>query len=302
MKSLLIASIPSPSQSEWHLGPLPLRGYALSILLGIVIAVWLTTRRMKARGQDPELVYDITLWAVPFGIIGGRLYHVISSPRAYFGEGGNPIKALYIWEGGLGIWGAIALGAVGAWIGCRRAGVKFSTFADAVAPGLLIAQATGRLGNWFNQELFGGPTTAPWGLEIDDAHMPPGFESGTLFHPTFLYELVWCLAAAFLLLYLDRKLKFRPMQMFFLYVAIYTLGRLWIEMLRIDEAEMVLGLRLNVWTSLLVLLGGTIAFVLAGRREVTPNSIPEDQDMEVLVSEVEEPVLLETDEKMERED
>lgn len=266
MKSVLLASIPSPSQAEWYLGPIPLRGYALSILAGIVIAVWLTIRRFKARGEDPEVVYDITLWAVPFGIIGGRLYHVISSPRAYFGEGGDPIKAFYIWEGGLGIWGAIALGAVGAWIGCRRANVKFSTFADAVAPGLLIAQATGRLGNWFNQELFGGPTTLPWGLEIDDAHLPAGFESGTLFHPTFLYELLWCLAAAALLLYLDRKIKFRPMQLFFLYIALYTLGRLWIEMLRIDTAEMVLGLRLNVWTSILVLVGGTLAYIWAGRR------------------------------------
>lgn len=266
MKSVLLASIPSPSQAEWYLGPIPLRGYALSILAGIVIAVWLTIRRFKARGEDPEVVYDITLWAVPFGIIGGRLYHVISSPRAYFGEGGDPIKAFYIWEGGLGIWGAIALGAVGAWIGCRRANVKFSTFADAVAPGLLIAQATGRLGNWFNQELFGGPTTLPWGLEIDAAHLPAGFESGTLFHPTFLYELLWCLAAAALLLYLDRKIKFRPMQLFFLYIALYTLGRLWIEMLRIDTAEMVLGLRLNVWTSILVLVGGTLAYIWAGRR------------------------------------
>lgn len=271
MKSVLLASIPSPSQAEWYLGPIPLRGYALSILAGIVIAVWLTIRRFKARGEDPEVVYDITLWAVPFGIIGGRLYHVISSPRAYFGEGGDPIKAFYIWEGGLGIWGAIALGAVGAWIGCRRANVKFSTFADAVAPGLLIAQATGRLGNWFNQELFGGPTTLPWGLEIDDAHLPAGFESGTLFHPTFLYELLWCLAAAALLLYLDRKIKFRPMQLFFLYIALYTLGRLWIEMLRIDTAEMVLGLRLNVWTSILVLVGGTLAYIWAGRR-----TLPED--------------------------
>lgn len=266
MKSVLLASIPSPSQAEWYLGPIPLRGYALSILAGIVIAVWLTIRRFKARGEDPEVVYDITLWAVPFGIIGGRLYHVISSPRAYFGEGGDPIKAFYIWEGGLGIWGAIALGAVGAWIGCRRANVKFSTFADAVAPGLLIAQATGRLGNWFNQELFGGPTTLPWGLEIDAAHLPAGFEPGTLFHPTFLYELLWCLAAAALLLYLDRKIKFRPMQLFFLYIALYTLGRLWIEMLRIDTAEMVLGLRLNVWTSILVLVGGTLAYIWAGRR------------------------------------
>ena len=142
----------------------------------------------------------------------------------------------------------------------------------------------------------------PWGLEIDDAHLPAGFESGTLFHPTFLYELLWCVAAAFLLLYLDRKLKFRPMQLFFLYVAIYTLGRLWIEMLRIDQAEMVLGLRLNVWTSLLVLLGGTAAFVLAGRRDATADPSGDDQDASIKGVEVEEPVLLETDEKVDRED
>lgn len=181
--SLIGTSIPSPSESVWYLGPFPLRAYALAILLGIAVAVWLTSKRMVARGGTAENVYDISMWAVPFGIVGGRLYHVISSPRAYFGEGGNPIKALYIWEGGLGIWGAIALGAVGAWIGARRAGVKFGDFADAVAPGLLIAQAIGRLGNWFNQELFGGPTTLPWGLEIDDAHLPAGFESGTLSTP-----------------------------------------------------------------------------------------------------------------------
>lgn len=262
----LAASIPSPSQSVWYLGPFPLRAYAIFILLGIFIAAWMTTKRVVKRGGTADQVYDVTLWAVVFGIIGGRLYHVISSPRAYFGEGGNPIKALYVWEGGLGIWGAIALGAVGAWIGCKRSGLKFTTFADGVAPGLLVAQAIGRLGNWFNQELFGAPTTLPWGLEIDDAHLPAGYESGTLFHPTFLYELVWCLLAAALILWLEKKRDFKPGQVMWLYVMLYTVGRVWIEMLRIDNAELILGVRLNVWTSIILFVVGLVGFVIAGRR------------------------------------
>jgi len=184
----LPAAIPSPSQSVWNLGPLPLRAYALAILAGIVAALWITQRRMAERGGPAERVVDIAFWAVPFGIVGGRVYHVVSSPQAYFGEGGDPWRAFAIWEGGLGIWGAIALGAVGAWIGCRRHNVRFASFADVVAPGLLVAQAIGRLGNWFNQELFGGPTQLPWGLEIDPAHRPPQYAGFETFHPTFLYE------------------------------------------------------------------------------------------------------------------
>ena len=149
----LPASIPSPSQGVWYLGPIPLRAYALSILLGIVVALWMTSRRFVARGGDADTVWEIGFWAVPFGIVGGRIYHVLSSPDAYFGPDGNPGKIIAVWEGGLGIWGAIALGAVGAWIGCRRSGVRFSAFADSAAPALLVAQALGRLGNWFNQEL-----------------------------------------------------------------------------------------------------------------------------------------------------
>ncbi len=191
-------AIPSPPQSVWHLGPLPIRAYALAIMVGIVVAVWIARRRWAERGGDPDTVLEIAFWAVPFGIVGGRIYHVISSPDAYFGVGGDPVRALYIWEGGLGIWGAIALGAVGAWIGARRQGVSFAVFADVVAPALLVAQAIGRLGNWFNQELFGGPTTLPWGLRIDPTAptFPVGDPPGTLFHPTFLYELLWNLAAA----------------------------------------------------------------------------------------------------------
>jgi len=248
----------------------------LAILAGIFVAVWLTSKRLVARGGTVENVYDISFWAVIFGIIGGRLYHVISSPRAYFGEGGEPLKAFYIWEGGLGIWGAIALGAVGAWIGCKRAGVRFADFADSVAPTLLIAQAIGRLGNWFNQELFGKPTTLPWGLEIDDAHLPAGVASGTLFHPTFLYELLWCLAAAALLLWLDKRRNFKPGQVMWLYVVFYTLGRVWIEYMRIDTAEMILGLRLNVWVSLIVMAIGVIGFVVAGKRNNYVNAEAEN--------------------------
>ncbi|MBO9554417.1 prolipoprotein diacylglyceryl transferase [Cellulomonas sp.] len=262
----LATSIPSPSQGVWHLGPFPVRAYAFAILIGIVVALWMTRRRWVERGGDADTVLEISFWAVPFGILGGRLYHVITSPDAYFGEGGEPWRALAIWEGGLGIWGAVALGAVGAWIGCRRNGVRLAPFADALAPGLLVAQAIGRLGNWFNQELFGGPTSLPWGLQIDDAHLPPGYESGTLFHPTFLYEIVWNLAGAALLLWLDRRYRLGHGRVFWLYVVVYTTGRLWIELLRIDTAHHILGLRLNVWTSIIVGLGALVAFVVVGRR------------------------------------
>ena len=267
LEAALRAAIPSPSQGVWYLGPVPLRAYAIAILLGIVAAVLLTQRRWKERGGDPDQVVEIAFWAVPFGIVGGRIYHVITSPDAYFGEGGNPVKAFAIWEGGLGIWGAVALGALGAWIGCRRLGVRLTVFADALAPGLLVAQAIGRLGNWFNQELFGGPTTLPWGLRVDDAVAEAaGHAAGTLFHPTFLYELVWNLLGAVFLIWADRRFRLGHGRVFWLYVVVYTSGRLWIELLRIDPAHGFLGLRLNVWTSILVGLGALVAFVLVGRR------------------------------------
>ena len=262
----LQAAIPSPSQGVWYLGPFPLRAYALWILVGIVAATILTQRRFVERGGTADDVLEIAFWAVPFGIIGGRIYHVISSPAAYFGEGGDPWEAFAIWKGGLGIWGAVAFGALGAWIGCRRQGVKLPPFADALAPGLLVAQAIGRLGNWFNQELFGGPTTLPWGLEIDDRYLPAGYESGTLFHPTFLYEMLWNLAAAALLVWADRKWRMGHGRVFALYVVAYTTGRLWIEWLRIDPATMIGPFRLNVWTSIVVGLGALVAFVVLSRR------------------------------------
>jgi prolipoprotein diacylglyceryl transferase len=263
------ASIPSPPAdfSSFSLGPLTVHTYALCILAGIILALWMTSVRWKRRGLPEEAVWDIAIWAIPFGIIGGRLYHVVSSPDAYFGVNGDPSLIPQIWRGGLGIWGAVALGAVGAWIGCRRAGIKLSTFADVGVPGLLLAQAVGRWGNWFNQELFGSPTDRPWGLEIDanNANFPDGTAPGTLFHPTFLYESLWCLAGVVLLLALDKRFKLRGGRLFWLYAAYYTVGRLWIEILRIDDAEMItlfgVTQRLNVWTSVALLLFSVAMFI-----------------------------------------
>jgi prolipoprotein diacylglyceryl transferase len=262
----LAASIPSPSQGVWHLGFVPIRAYAFAILAGIVVAVLVCRARWVERGGNADDVLEIALWAVPFGIVGGRLYHVITTPEPYWGKDGNPVKALYIWDGGLGIWGAIALGAVGAWIGCRRLKVSYPAFADALAPGLLFAQAIGRLGNYFNQELFGRPTDLPWGLEIDPAHRPLGYEQYATFQPTFLYELVWNVAGGLFLIWLDRRFKLGHGRVFWLYVMIYTTGRVWIEALRIDDAEHILGLRLNIWTSIVVWVGALVAFIVVGRR------------------------------------
>jgi prolipoprotein diacylglyceryl transferase len=258
--------IPSPSRGTWYLGPFPVRAYALCILAGIAVAWWLGTRRYAERGGSPAAMVDITFWAVPFGIVGGRLYHVITSPDAYFGRGGNPLKALAIWEGGLGIWGAIALGALGAYIGARRAGVRFPPVADAVAPGILIAQGIGRLGNWFNQELFGAPTTLPWGLRVSDAvTRAAGYAPGTLFQPTFLYEMLWDFAGAAFLIWAGRRWHLRHGRTFALYVFVYCLGRIWIEYLRIDTAHTILGLRLNIWTAGIVGLVALAIFVWQGR-------------------------------------
>jgi prolipoprotein diacylglyceryl transferase len=273
----VLATIPSPTQGVWELGPLPIRAYALCIVAGIVVCAWITEKRWVARGGAPGDVVDIAVWAVPFGIIGGRLYHVISSPRAYFGEGGDPMRAFAIWEGGLGIWGAIALGGVGAWIACRRRGIPLPAFADALAPGLLVAQAIGRLGNWFNNELYGGPTDLPWALRIyewDGTGAVVGADGqpvvlGT-FHPTFLYELLWNLGAAAVVVWADRRYRLGHGRAFALYVATYCLGRLWIELLRTDPAETFFGVRINVFTSVIVGLLAVVYFVyMRGRpREV----------------------------------
>jgi prolipoprotein diacylglyceryl transferase len=258
-------SFPSPAEGVWHLGPLPVRAYALCIIAGIVVAVWLGERRWVARGGRAGDVTEIATWMVPFGIVGGRLYHVVTSPDAYFGDGGSPLHAFYIWQGGLGIWGAIALGGVGAWIGCRRRGIPLPVFADALAPGIVLAQAVGRLGNYFNQELFGRPTDLPWAVAIDAAHRPAGYADQATYHPPFLYELLWDVGVAALVIWADRRFRLGHGRAFALYVAAYTVGRGWIEALRIDPAHKVLGLRLNDWTSLLVLTGAVVYIVVSAR-------------------------------------
>jgi prolipoprotein diacylglyceryl transferase len=263
---MLLASFPSPAEGVWHLGPFPVRAYARCIIAGIAVALWLGERRWVARGGRRGDVTEIATWMVPLGIVGGRVYHVISSPQAYFGEGGDPVSALYIWEGGLGIWGAITLGGVGAWIGCRRRGIPLPAFADALAPGIVLAQALGRLGNYFNQELFGRPTDLPWAVEIEPAFRPDGLADQVTYHPTFLYELLWNVGVAALVIWADRRFRLGHGRAFALYVAAYTVGRLWIEALRIDPANDVLGLRVNIWVSLLVLAGAVAYLVVSARR------------------------------------
>ncbi|SDP31136.1 prolipoprotein diacylglyceryl transferase [Nakamurella panacisegetis] len=283
-----LADIPSPPRGVLHLGPLPLRAYAFCIIIGIVVGVLWGNRRFVARGGRPGRVTDIAVFAVPFGLIGGRLYHVITDNELYFRPGKNPWRAFAIWDGGLGIWGAIALGGFGAWLGCRYYKVPLSAFADSVAPGVIVAQAIGRLGNYFNQELFGAKTSLPWGLDV--YLRTPGGVAGTLaqcpavpefptdyikatptvlcgtYQPTFLYELLWNLLIAAVLVWADRKFRLGRGQVFWLYVAGYTLGRGWIEMLRIDTANHFLGLRINVFTSIIMFVVAVV--VLFVRRHV----------------------------------
>jgi prolipoprotein diacylglyceryl transferase len=276
---LIRSSIPSPTFSQFDIGPLTIHAYALSILLGILVAVLVTQRRWSERGGGVGEVADIATWAVPAGIIGGRIYHVISSPQRYFGAGGDPLEAFAIWKGGLGIWGAISLGAVGAWWGHRRLIKRrsarslptppFAAFADALVPGLLLAQAIGRWGNWFNIELFGRPTDLPWGLEVPPAFRPD--PSIATYHPTFLYESLWCLVAAAILVVLERRFQIGNGRLFLLYVAFYSFGRFWIELLRIDSANTIAGFRVNSWVSGILVL---LALILFARRARTSRSEP----------------------------
>lgn len=275
MIATTLASFPSPSEGVWQLGPVPVRAYALAIITGIVVAVWLGERRWRARGGRPGDVTEIATWMVPFGILGGRVYHVLTSPEPYFGAGGEPVRALYIWEGGLGIWGAITLGGVGAWIGCRRRGIPLPPFADALAPGIVLAQAIGRLGNYFNQELYGRPTDLPWAVEIGRDHRPPDLLDQATYHPTFLYELLWNVGVAALVIWADRRFRLGHGRAFALYVAAYTVGRFWIEGLRIDPANDVLGLRLNEWTSVLV-FAGAVAYLVVSARLRPGRETPEE--------------------------
>lgn len=276
MPPVVAAAIPSPDISSFSLGPLTIHFYALCILLGIAAAVWLTMRRWKDRGQDPDVLWDIVFWAVIAGIIGSRAYHVlITDPAGYFGPGADPLDALKIWEGGLGIMGGVLFGAGAAWLVSRKNNVPLWYFADAVAPSLLLAQGIGRWGNWFNQELFGKPTDLPWGLEIDPSsgNFPAGLPADTLFHPTFLYESLWNLAGVVILITLGKRLHLTHGRVFALYLVYYGVGRLLIELfLRIDPALLIAGQRVHVWTSLaLVLLGIALFVAISARMRRSPD-------------------------------
>lgn len=264
----LLNSIPSPDVSSFELGPIRVHFYALFILIGIALAIWIGSRRFKRRGGQAGMILDIALWAVPFGIVGGRIFHVLTHWDYYFYAGADLTKVFAVWEGGLAIFGALILGSVGALIGARTAGIKFLAFADAIAPGVLVAQAIGRIGNYFNNELFGLPTTLPWGLEISTANpaYPAGLPAGVLFHPTFLYELIWNLMGFAVLIWLDRKLKLGWGQMFAAYLITYSIGRAFIESIRIDPSDIFFGLRTNVWSAIFTIAIGVALFVWSRRR------------------------------------
>ncbi|MEY5146826.1 MAG: hypothetical protein RL224_1140 [Actinomycetota bacterium] len=260
--------IPSPEVSFIDIGIFRVHFYALFILTGIALATWIADRKLTSRGAPKGSMLDIALWAVPFGIIGGRIFHVITHPNDYFFEGADLLATVRIWEGGLAIYGAVSLGAVGVFIASRQLGLRFWSVADAVAPGLLIAQGIGRLGNYFNQELFGLPTTLPWGLQIPSSNpaYPVGLPEGLLFHPTFAYEMIWNLTGAAVLILLASRLNLQWGKVFAVYLMIYSIGRIWVEAIRIDPSEIILGLRLNIWSALIGLTLGIILFLVQSRR------------------------------------
>ncbi len=264
----LYLSIPSPDISFIELGPLRVHFYALFIIAGIILALLLTDARLKSRGAEPGLSLDISLWAIPFGIVGGRIFHVVTHPDDYFFPGADLLAVFRIWEGGLAIYGALMFGALGAFVGARQAGIRFTSYLDAVAPGVLLAQAIGRWGNYFNNELFGLPTDLPWGLEIDSNNpaYPAGLPDGVLFHPTFLYESIWSLAGVALLLAADRRFNLRWGKMLGLYLIYYSIGRVWIEAIRIDPSEIVLGLRVNIWSAIAGIAIGLAILVIQSQR------------------------------------
>ena len=279
----ILANIPSPPQGVWHLGPFPLRAYALCIIVGILVAMWMTQRRYVARGGNSDVVWDAAIVIIPAGIVGGRLYHVITDHQKYFCADCNPADALKITNGGLGIWGAVALGVFAIWVMFKIKKVPMAPFADAVAPGLILAQAIGRLGNWFNQELYGRPTDVPWALDIyyrinEAGEYAPvsGRSTGeviTSVHPTFLYELVWNVAVCLFLLWAQKAWKLGHGRVFALYVAGYTLGRFFVENMRSDEATMVFGLRINVIVSVVLFIVALVVFFKLPRGQETPAEV-----------------------------
>lgn len=267
----MVRSIPSPNPAwaQFQVGPLTVHIYALCILAGIITALLITQRRLSRRGAEPGVVLDIIIWAVPLGIIGARFYHVFTHIGDYFYPGANLWDVFAIWDGGNALYGSLIGGAVGAYIGCRRAGIRFWSFADALAPAMLVAQAIGRLGNYFNHELFGLPTTLPWGLEIESSNpkFPANLADGTLFHPLFLYEIIWNLAGVAILLLLERRLHLQWGKLFALYLIWYGLGRSWLEAIRIDPtSDGFVGIPANVWASFAAVALGVILFIVQTRR------------------------------------
>jgi prolipoprotein diacylglyceryl transferase len=266
----LLTAFPTPAQSALEIGPLTIHFYALCIITGISVAIWLGDKRFRAKAVNGKsVVSEVAITAVPVGIIGGRIYHVISSPSAYFGSEGNPLDAFKIWEGGLGIWGAISLGLFGAYLRYRSLQKRidlpsFAVFADALAPGILFAQAIGRFGNWFNGELFGRPLDTWWALDVPFKYRPFGYTEFESFHPTFLYEAIWCVLVAVVLLKFGNTLK--AGQVFAAYVFAYCFGRFFIELIRIDSANTIAGLRVNVWVSLIVGIGSALFFARGSRK------------------------------------
>jgi prolipoprotein diacylglyceryl transferase len=274
----MLAYIPSPSQGVWHIGSVPVRGYALCIIAGVIAAVVIGERRWVARGGTKGAVADVAGIAVPFGLLGARIYHVVTSPSQYLD---HPVEALYVWKGGLGIPGGILGGVLAGIIVCRRRGLSAGALADSIAPAVPVAQAIGRFGNWFNQELFGKPTTLPWGLEIDPDNRDavPGAEA---YHPTFLYEALWNLGVAGIVIWADRRWRLGHGRAFALYLALYALGRVWIEALRIDDASRFFGLRLNDYVAAAVFVGATAYFVRRrgqGRELTVERSAEQDADV-----------------------
>lgn len=280
---LNLANIPSPPQGVWYLGPIPIRAYALCIIAGIIVAMAVSLRRYSARGGNPETVWDAALVVIPAGIIGGRLYHVITDHQKYFGEGKNPWQAFNITAGGLGIIGAVTLGALAVWVMMRRKGLPMAPFADAVAPSVILAQGIGRLGNYFNQELYGAETDVPWALDIyyrvnETGQYAPltGRSTGEVIasvHPTFLYELIWNVAVFFVLIWADRRFRLGHGRVFWLYVAGYTLGRFFIEFMRRDEANLILGLRVNTWVSAILFITAVVIFLMLRKGRETPEEV-----------------------------
>lgn len=264
----IVTSIPSPDVSYIELGPLRIHFYALFILSGIILALLLTESRLKARGVEAGVALDVSFWAIPFGIVGGRFFHVITHPNDYFYQGADLLAPFRIWEGGLAIYGALLFGAVGAYIGARKSGIKLTSYLDAVAPGILLAQAIGRWGNYFNNELFGLPTDLPWGLEIPSSNRayPAGLPEGVLFHPTFLYESIWSLVGVAILLAADKRFNLRWGRMIGLYFIYYSVGRIWVEAIRIDPSEIVLGLRINIWSAIVGIVVGLAVMVISYRK------------------------------------